>query len=150
MGLDLPSGGHLTHGYQTTDKSGNIKKISSSAIYFNSICYTVCNDTGLIDYLSLEINAMKYKPKLIICGASAYPRDWDYYLLREIANKCVKLNAKTLAQALQKYGYEIVTNGTDNHIVLWDLRPLNLTGSKMEKICEYVNITHICFNNKRI
>ena len=50
----------------------------------------------------------------------------------------VKKNAKALGDALISYGYKLVTDGTDNHLVLWDLRPIGLTGSKMEKICDFV------------
>jgi glycine hydroxymethyltransferase len=80
MGLDLPSGGHLTHGYATAKK-----KISSSAIYFESFPYKVDKETGLIDYQALEDTAKVYRPKLIICGASAYPREWDYEWLRKVS-----------------------------------------------------------------
>lgn len=238
MGLDLPSGGHLTHGYATAKK-----KISSSAIYFESFPYQVNMQTGFIDYDKLEENARLYRPKLIICGASAYPREWDYARLRKIADEhgaylmsdmahisglvatgeaaspfeyCdvvtttthktlrgpragliffqvapkgeknsdlkdkinfavfpsnqggphnntiagiavallqaaspefkkyasqVRKNAVALADTLKKHGYKLVTDGTDNHLVLWDLRPVGLTGSKMEKMCDAVNMT---------
>ncbi|KIJ11531.1 hypothetical protein PAXINDRAFT_164102 [Paxillus involutus ATCC 200175] len=142
MGLGLPDGGHLTHGcYQ-----GNI-----------------------------------FNPHLIICGASAYPRDWDYaalkaicekegaYLMADIAHtsgliaaqqlnnpfdycdvcnhktlrgpRAVIPNAKTLASGLLEHGYKPQTGGTGNHLVLWDLRPLGLTGSKVEKVCDLLGIT---------
>ena len=81
MGLDLPSGGHLTHGFQTPTK-----KISASSIYFQSKPYIV-NDAGWIDYDALEKQVLDFKPHLIICGASAYPRDFDYRRFREIADK---------------------------------------------------------------
>ncbi|PKY13833.1 serine hydroxymethyltransferase [Rhizophagus irregularis] len=232
MGLDLPSGGHLTHGWQTSKK-----KISSSSIYFESMPYQVNPETGLIDYDRLEENSNLFRPKLIICGASAYARDWEYAKLRKIADKhgaylmadiahisglvagqeannpfelcdvvtstthktlrgpragliffrkkdelenrvnnavfpsCqggphnntiaavavalkhaaspefkqyakqVRANAKALGEALVNYEYKLVTGGTDNHLILWDLRPLKLTGSKVEKICDMVNIT---------
>ncbi|CAI2180048.1 12748_t:CDS:2 [Funneliformis geosporum] len=232
MGLDLPSGGHLTHGWQTSKK-----KISSSSIYFESMPYQVSSENGYIDYVRLEENANLFRPKLIICGASAYARDWDYAKLRKIADqhgaylmadiahtsglvagkevnnpfelcdvvtttthktlrgpragmiffrkkndletrvnnavfpscqggphnntisaiavalkqaaspefqqyaKQVCANAKALGEALISHGYKLVTGGTDTHLVLLDLRPVKLTGSKVEKICDMVNIT---------
>lgn len=82
MGLDLPSGGHLTHGYQICKK-----KISASSIYFQSFPYRLDPNTGLVDYDKLAENAKLFHPKLIICGGSAYPREWDYKRLREIADE---------------------------------------------------------------
>ena len=82
MGLDLPSGGHLTHGYYTAKK-----KISATSIYFESFPYKVSPVTGLVDYDALEAQALVYRPRMIVAGASAYPREWDYKRLRKIATE---------------------------------------------------------------
>lgn len=234
MGLGLPDGGHLTHGYYTAKK-----KITASSIYFQSFPYRVDPTTGYIDYEQLATNANIYKPRLIVCGGSAYPRDWEYARLRKIADgqgaylmsdmahisglvaageqaspfefcdvvtttthktlrgpragliffrkdkeadlearvngavfpacqggphnntiagiavalkqaadpawklyaKQVRANAAAMAAVLFKHGYRLQTDGTENHLILWDLRPIGLTGSKVEKICDAVHIT---------
>ena len=239
MGLDLPSGGHLTHGYYTYDPKTKVCiALSGSSIFFETLPYHVDSETGLIEYDELEKSASVYKPELIIAGFSAYPRDLDYARFRQIADSCgallmmdmahisglvatgevanpfeycdivtttthkslrgpragmiffrrderdfekkindavfpglqggphdhqiaaiatqlrevatpafkeycvqIKKNAKALAQALMDMGYTICTNGTDNHLLLWDVRPLGLTGSKIEKVCDLINIS---------
>lgn len=239
MGLDLPSGGHLTHGFYTYSKAENTRKaVSATSVYFESLPYRVHPETGLIDFDKLREMAALFKPAMIICGGSAYPRDWDYVEFRKIADEngallmcdmahisglvatnehkspfeyCdvvtttthkslrgpragmifykkdernfetkinnavfpalqggphehqiaaiatqlkevqtdgfktyvqqVKANAQTLANALTGKGYKMATGGTDNHLILWDLRPIGITGSKMEKLCDMVCIT---------
>lgn len=230
MGLDLPSGGHLSHGYQTATK-----KISAVSVYFCSKPYGLHPETHLVDYKELHKQALEFKPKLIVAGASAYSREWDYkrmrqicdeigaYLMADIAHisglvasgvqanpfefcdivtttthktlrgprsglifcrkhlidqinfaifpmlnggphnhqiaavavalleaqqpefkeycKQIIRNAQTLAKYLIERGYTIQTNGTDNHLFLWNLRANGVTGSKFEKICELVGIT---------
>jgi glycine hydroxymethyltransferase len=81
MGLDLPHGGHLSHGYQIPSK-----KISMVSKYFETLPYRLNEKTGLIDYERLEELAMLYRPKLIVAGTSAYSRLIDYARFREITD----------------------------------------------------------------
>lgn len=79
MGLDLPSGGHLTHGFYTySKKEGTRKAVSATSVYFESLPYRVSQETGLIDIEALATNASMFKPAMLICGGSAYAREWDY------------------------------------------------------------------------
>ncbi|RKP27124.1 serine hydroxymethyltransferase, partial [Syncephalis pseudoplumigaleata] len=78
MGLDLPHGGHLSHGYQTATT-----KVSAVSTYFETLPYRVDEITGIIDYDALEHNAQLYRPKIIVAGASAYPRIIDYRRMKE-------------------------------------------------------------------
>ena len=77
LGLDLSHGGHLSHG----------SHVNSSGILYNPVAYKVKEDTGRVDYDEMEALATEHKPKLIIGGASAYSREWDYKRMREIADK---------------------------------------------------------------
>ncbi|PFP25617.1 serine hydroxymethyltransferase [Bacillus sp. AFS073361] len=226
MGMNLSQGGHLTHG----------SPVSISGKWFEVVSYGVKEDTHLIDYDELEEVAKKEEPKLIIAGASAYPRTIDFARFRQIADqvgakfmvdmahiaglvaaglhpspvpyadvvtstthktlrgprggivlsndeeiikainksvfpglqggplmhiiaakavafnealhpsfkdyaKQIIDNATALADTLKKEGATLVSGGTDNHIVLLDVRPWNLTGKEAEKLLEEAGIT---------
>ena len=77
MGLDLSQGGHLTHG----------SPVNASGILYHAVAYGLDPETGRIDYDDMERKALEHKPKLIIGGASAYSREWDYERMRAIADK---------------------------------------------------------------
>jgi glycine hydroxymethyltransferase len=241
LGLDLSMGGHLTHG----------SPVNFSGKYYTPQFYGVKKDTGLIDYEMLEEKAREHKPKLIICGASAYSRDIDYARIRKVADeinafvwcdmahpagliaaglltspfdycdfvtstthktlrgprggiilmkkdfenpfglkdmkgnlrmmsnlldmavfpgtqggplehviaakaiafgelltdefkqymKQVQINAQAMAAALVEKGYEIISGGTDNHLMLIDLRNKNITGKKAQETLDKAHIT---------
>ncbi len=225
MGLSLSHGGHLTHGHP----------VNFSGMFFEVAQYTVSPETKMIDYDALEREVLKERPKMLIAGASAYPRTLDFPRLREICDKascyllvdmahiagliaagihpspvpyadvitstthktlrgprggfilcpernrervdklnfpgtqggpfmhviaakavCFKeamredfkayqrqvvSNAKTLARCFVERGFEVVSGGTDTHLLLLDLSPKGLTGKKAEKALERGGIT---------
>ncbi len=77
LGLDLSHGGHLSHG----------SPVNMSGIWYRAVSYGVKQETGRVDYDMMEEVALREKPKMIIGGASAYSREWDYKRMREIADK---------------------------------------------------------------
>ena len=225
MGMSLANGGHLSHG-----SPANI-----SGKYYNVVSYDVNHDTGLIDYDQIRDMAKKCQPKLIIAGASAYPRAIDFKVFADIAHEvgailmvdmahiaglvaggahmspipyadivtttthktlrgprgglilakeeyakklnsavfpgtqggplehviaakavCLKeamqpefktyaqnvvKNAKVLASSLLEEGFDLVTGGTDNHLMLADLRPMHITGKELQARCDANHIT---------
>lgn len=224
MGLALPHGGHLTHGW----------KVSISSKIYNSISYSVNTETGRFDYNEIEDLVKKHKPKLIISGATAYPREIDFEAFGNIAKKAgafhvsdiahiaglvvagihkspvpyadivsstthktlrgprggmllckkehaekvdksvfpgvqggphmhtltalavalaeadteefiqyaaqIKKNAARLAEKLMEYGFNLVSGGTDNHLMLIDLRNKNIPGKKFAKALDRARI----------
>ena len=91
LGLDLSMGGHLTHG----------SAVNFSGKLYNAHFYKVSKETGYVDYDDMEKTALSVKPKLIICGASAYSRDWDYTRIRKIADE---VNALVMADIAHPAG----------------------------------------------
>ncbi len=224
LGMDLSSGGHLTHG----------SKVNFSGKLYNFISYGL-DENGYINYEEVEAKALEHKPKLILAGASAYPRKIDFAKFKEIADKvgslfmvdmahiaglvatgehespvkyadfvtstthktlrgprsglilckeiyakkidkaifpgiqggplehviagkavCFKealepsfkeyihqvvVNSKVLAEELMKRGFNLVSGGTDNHLMLVDLRNKGLTGKRAEQLLDEVSIT---------
>ncbi len=100
LGFDLSHGGHLTHG----------SPVNFSGKLYRAVFYGVEKETGLIDFNKIEEIAVKEKPKMIICGASAYSRDWDYAKLREVADK---VGAILLADISHPAG--LIAKGLLNH-----------------------------------
>ncbi len=100
MGLDLSHGGHLSHG----------SPVNSSGILYHPVAYTLNPDTGRIDYDNMEAIALREKPKLIIAGASAYSRDWDYARMRAIADQ---VGALLMADIAHPAG--LIAKGLLNH-----------------------------------
>lgn len=100
LGLDLSHGGHLTHG----------SFVNYSGILYNPVAYTVKEDTGLLDYDQMEEMALKHKPKLLVAGASAYSRDWDFARMRKIADS---VGALLMADIAHPAG--LIAKGFLNH-----------------------------------
>lgn len=100
LGLDLSHGGHLTHG----------SFVNFSGILYNPVAYEVKEETGIVDYDMMEALAVKEKPKLIVAGASAYSRDWDFKRMRAIADK---VGALLMADIAHPAG--LIATGLLNH-----------------------------------
>jgi glycine hydroxymethyltransferase len=100
LGLDLSHGGHLSHG----------SPVNSSGILYKPLAYSLKEETGRVDYDMMEQIALKEKPKLIIAGASAYSRDWDYARMRAIADK---IGALLMADIAHPAG--LIAKGLLNH-----------------------------------
>lgn len=108
LGFDLSHGGHLSHG----------SPVNLSGKYYNATFYGVQKDTGLIDMDNVEEIARKEKPKMIICGASAYSRDWDYARFRKIADEHGALLLADISHPAGLIAKGVLKNPmTDCHIV---------------------------------
>ena len=112
MGLALADGGHLTHGAFTPKR-----KISASSIYFGSMAYHVDGETGIINYDQLEKDATEFKPHVLVIGASAYPRDFDYARLRKIAD----INGSYLMMDMAHISGLVAAEVVENPFVLSDV-----------------------------
>ncbi len=108
LGLDLSMGGHLTHG----------SPANYSGKHYRAFFYGVHKETGLINYEQLEETARKEKPKLIICGASAYSRDWDYKRIRAVADEVGALVLADIAHPAGLIATGVLNDPLDHcHIV---------------------------------
>ncbi len=108
LGLDLSHGGHLSHG----------SPVNSSGILYHPVAYKVKKDTGQVDYDAMEALALEHKPKLIIGGASAYSRDWDYKRMREIADQVGALLMVDMAHPAGLIAVDLLRNPLEYaHIV---------------------------------
>ena len=103
LGFNLAHGGHLTHG-SPVNFSGKLYKTSF---------YNVDKETGLIDYKMLEEVAQKEKPKMIICGGSAYSRDWDYKKIREVADSIGAILLADIAHPAGLIATKLLNNPAD-------------------------------------
>ena len=108
MGLDLSHGGHLSHG----------SPVNSSGLLYRPVAYGVREDTGMVDYEMMEEVALREKPKLIIAGASAYSREWDYKRMRALADRIGALLMVDMAHPAGLIATGLLDNPlTDAHIV---------------------------------
>lgn len=107
--LDLPHGGHLSHGYQTPTK-----KISAVSIYFDTLPYRVNDETGIIDYETIQKTARLYRPKLIVAGASAYSRIIDHKKFREIADENDAILMSDMAHVSGLVAAEVIPSPFDH------------------------------------
>ncbi len=108
LGLDLSHGGHLSHG----------SPVNLSGINYHPVAYHVKEDTGMVDYDEMEQLAIQHKPKMIIAGASAYSRDWDYKRMRTIADKVGAILMCDMAHPAGLIAKGLLSNPFDHcHIV---------------------------------
>jgi glycine hydroxymethyltransferase len=105
MGLNLPDGGHLSHGFYTPNK-----KISATSIFFESFPYSLNPDTGLIDYDKLHENAKLFRPQIIIAGTSCYSRNLDYKRFREICDDTGAILLADMAHVSGLVAAKVVAN----------------------------------------
>ncbi len=117
MGLDLPDGGHLSHGFSTLKK-----KISATSIFFESMPYKVDPKTGLIDYDEMERLVSLFRPRIVVAGVSCYSRHLDYARFRRACDQVDALLMADMAHVagLVAAGYVVPINSK----VLWYTQPI--------------------------